>query len=1222
MNKEIASGGMGVVYEVEDRSTGELLALKRVRADAVLESHAISAFEREYQVLAGIEHPRIIRVFDYDIDETGPYYTMELLEGEDMRQAAPLPYRTACSLLRDVATSLSLLHARRLIHRDLSPANVRQTADGHCKLLDFGALSSFGTARTIVGTPPAVPPEAVAGEPLDQRADLYALGALAYFMLAGRHAYPAKEIEELPSLWKQPPAPLSEVGWDIPEELDELVLSLLSHDPLARPASAAEVIARLGVIGKLSPEKESDAELLAQSFLLSPRFVGRNLELAELEVRIADTVKGRGSAVLVSAAAGMGRTRLLEEVAVRGRIAGATVISVDASASRHARGTTRTLALRLLDALPDTAREAAKHHRTGLGTLGAEIEARLPSGTTLRPSFLELGADTGSSVEGWFVEVSRAKPLVITVDDVEEADAASLGLLAALARASATCPLLLVAAQRVGADAQAVTSLETLRGQCTHIQLGGLDEADVLELTRSLFGDAPNVGRLAEWLHGRTAGSPLFCMELARRLVEKQIIRYLAGMWILPTERPDAELPAGLGDALGLRLGLLSQNARTLAECLSLQRENPTLELCLEVLDEFDERDVLRLVDELARNGVLHAEETEYRFSSAALREALLVALDDDQRDACHRRLGEAFARLADNEPARRIDAGFHLMKGGHDVRGADMIAHVAADSVALRTLFANLHAAAQPIEDALVVYKRHRRSVLERAPLLSALAQAGYYEKRAWGERYGDEALDSVEDLSGLRLANRLRPWLGRALGLIAGIVVALVRFSFVPKRERYYSFRDLMVQLMGVVTTLTGAAAATFDVDRAARLAGVLEPFSFLPKRLTPVGIYEFCLGLQEIGRENQASATATFEKLLTRFENPKYYPTLPPDARLLYITGAHFARGAFAVFRSDGTPALESADALDSSGLKLYQMIASQLRFLYYMNRGELALAAAHRELVDLHAAQVGSAWQVETWEPAALIPVYTNALDVVGLARVADRLETRSKTTPSLKFYAHLARNASRLAGGGANEEYAKATLGLADQRSPRSFIGWATTYGFVAQGLSAAGQHAAAKEVCERALAQVTEADRAFVVLFIALDIQLAVAEAGLGQADAAFARLDRLLDRYAESEHPLALGLIHEARARIAWAQGRRDDYAHSLEQMDRWFRPTGTPGLIAKCERVAELSGAPAAARRAEGAQISSRVATLQRTGATSTSRTGADAMTVRTGPIKGAGD
>src|ERR1043165_2049568 len=120
---ELASGGTGIVYRAIDRTTGEARALKRLLPRVREDRTIVEAFEREYHVLAGIAPPRIIRVFDYGVDAEGPYYTMELLEGDDLRRVAPLPYPKVCQCLRDLAASLSLLHARRLIHRDLSPGN-------------------------------------------------------------------------------------------------------------------------------------------------------------------------------------------------------------------------------------------------------------------------------------------------------------------------------------------------------------------------------------------------------------------------------------------------------------------------------------------------------------------------------------------------------------------------------------------------------------------------------------------------------------------------------------------------------------------------------------------------------------------------------------------------------------------------------------------------------------------------------------------------------------------------------------------------------------------------------------------------------------------------------------------------------------------------------------------------------------------------------------------
>ena len=1112
VKEELASGGMGIVYRVLDRSTGEDRALKRLNREAVSQPFLVAAFEREYQVLAGLAHPRIIRVFDYGVDEIGAYYTMELLEGQDMRKAAPLPYREACALLRDVATSLALLHARRLIHRDLSPANVRMTPDGHCKLIDFGALASFGSSRLVVGTPPAIPPEALKGAPLDQRADLYGLGALAYWILTEHHAYPARQIEDLAEMWRVDAAPPSSIVGDIPKELDGLVLSLLSGDPLARPASAAEVVARLNSIAELMPEEGEEAERLAQSFLLNPRFVGRAALLEDLKERTESALQGRGSAVRIEASAGMGRTRLLEEIGIRAQIAGAAVLRVDASTSRDVNGAARVLAVRMLDAIPRAARECARHCRLAIAALGRDVDTRLSENTSIPlpapspaslppPPDSESDAAGSGTLEGWFAEVSQTKPLAIEVDNVDDADDASLGLLAALAKLAASHPILLVVSERERREPRMAPGLVTLRSDCTRVTCSPLSPAETLELLRSFFGSAPHVERLAEWLHGRTAGSPLHCVEILRHLVD-----------------PDG-----------------------------------------------------------------------YRFSSTALREAVLGGMDDHRLAYNHRRLGEAFASLAGpTEHELRIEAGWHLIKGGDPSQGADMIAEVTHDSATVRMLTANLHRVGEPIEAALEVYKRQRRSAYARVPLLTALAYTGYYEDRRWGDRYGDDALDACDDLCGLRAARDLRRFFGRWLGLVMGLALAFVRFKLSPAHDRKYPFRELIVQLFGAATTLTGMAASSLDAERARSVADILEVFSVLPQRLTPVGIYQFCRGLQEIGRERQTVASAAFETLLERLTDPRFYPTLTKDKRPLYVTGAHYARGSFAIMLANGRAALESADALDAAGLKLYAMIASQLRFLYYMNRGEFSKAATHHEQVELHAAHVGSAWQVETWEGASLIPLYTNLSDVEALTRVSVRIEELSRTVPSLKLYARVARLSLMLVVGDGEQAGPLLEAELEGQ-PPRSFIGWAAFHGLLARAYNERGLHVKAKTTCERALAHITDADREYVSLFLPVDIQMAIAEAALGQGHAGLARIDALLERFRQSDNPLVQGLLHEARAQIAWMGGCVEEYGLSLALVEHWLRRTGTPALIAKCERLAELRTGPASATSGQGAGPSS---------------------------------
>ena len=158
-----------------------------------------------------------------------------------------------------------------------------------------------------------------------------------------------------------------------------------------------------------------------------------------------------------------------------------------------------------------------------------------------------------------------------------------------------------------------------------------------------------------------------------------------------------------------------------------------------------------------------------------------------------------------------------------------------------------------------------------------------------------------------------------------------------------------------------------------------------------------------------------------LLTRFQDPRYYPSLPADARKFYVAGAHFVRGSFGILRADGRGALESADALDRMGLKLYSMIASQLRCLYYTMRGDFAKAVRPPRAgrAPRRAHRVGLAGR-DLGGRGALLLVYPQIGDVVGSARLAHRLERLGKTVPSLKRYAALARDGILLTRGDAGE----------------------------------------------------------------------------------------------------------------------------------------------------------------------------------------------------------
>jgi hypothetical protein len=838
------------------------------------------------------------------------------------------------------------------------------------------------------------------------------------------------------------------------------------------------------------------------------------------------------------------------------------------------------LVLDVLEALPDLARARAARYAALLSDLGLSLdESASPA-----PRMSQV-TQPDSDLVAFFAEIASEKPLLIQVDNIEHADDVSLGHLLALARSAAEHALVLIVTERIARGQAAAKGLEPLRAQCRTLMLKNLAAHEMLELARGVFGDAPNVERYSQWVHGQTAGSPLYYLELTRELITRDEIRQEGGMWILPATRPHMELAEGLEAALSLRIESLGAAARSLAQCLSLAREQPSLALCRAVMAGplEEQRDVLSLLDELAQRDVLYAEQQTYRFASAALRDALLQRLDKPAFREAHLRLGQAFLSFAKpDDYALRLEAGWHLIQGGSEETGADLIAGVFGSALVVRTLQANLVRVGVCAAEALRVYKRLRRDVVERVPLLGPLAYAGFFEDFALGERFGDEAMDALEQVSGMNLVRRLR-FLGRLPALGIGLACAAVSYYLLPKRKRRLSFYDVIVHLCSSAISLTIHAILCLDPDRAERTAAMIEPFSVLPRWMSPVGVHELCLAIQHVGREFQAKAFEIFDRLAARFANPRWYRELPEDTRIMCITGCHFGRGVFAIFRNDGRAALESADFLDASGLKLYAMVASQLRQLYHLNRGELADAQRHREEVELHAAQVGTAFQVDLWEPAALLPLYIALGDLVALKRTGHRIEHLAEQAPSLELYARLAKVALAISRGEPVEgDVAKIIQRDILERKPRSYIGWSTAVGTVARSFNQQGRYSEAREVCEIALTTIRDEDREYVTLFLEVELQAAYADAGMGNEKAAFDRIDGLLARFdrGNQSHPLTLVLLHETRARVAAQCNRQSDYEKSTRETERWSRQTGTPALIAKCERLTELRRKTASVR------------------------------------------
>lgn len=365
----IGRGASSDVYAVRDEHLGRALALKYLRpsSDRAADATRTMQLEREFFTLCELAHPSIIAVHDYSAGEH-TFYTMELLDGRDLAQLGVQPWREACAILRDIASSLAIVHSRRLLHRDISARNVCRTKDGRAKLIDFGALTPMGVVKQIVGTPPFVPPEALALQALDARADLYAFGALAYYLLTGEHAYRARTFEQLPDLWRSPITSLrarrgnpDAHAEEIPEALERLVLELLNLDRAARPASAAEVMERICGIAGLPLLEQPE---VTHAYLTTPTLIGRQEQLAEVRQALIALHRGRGAVLAIEGAAGSGRSRFLDACVLEAKLLGATVLRAepnDGGGSERGGtelGVVRALCEQLVRAVPELARRS------------------------------------------------------------------------------------------------------------------------------------------------------------------------------------------------------------------------------------------------------------------------------------------------------------------------------------------------------------------------------------------------------------------------------------------------------------------------------------------------------------------------------------------------------------------------------------------------------------------------------------------------------------------------------------------------------------------------------------------------------------------------------------------------------------------------------------------------------------------------------------------------
>lgn len=259
IGRELGRGSSSIVHEVVHTASGRRFAVKRPKR---VDADSTTRLRREARVLTMLDHPNVVRVFDFVADPPGPYLVLELLDGELVSErldaVGRMPIAEVAAILLPVVSAVGTAHALGILHRDLKLENLLLTRAGVLKVLDFGvaklgALSGPGHATSqltqkgaALGTPYAMAPEQAFGEDVDHRSDIWSIGVILYRCLSGRRPVEGRDMTQIMRILDSGAiAPLRAIAPDVPPDVAHVVSACLKRQPEARPASLHEVRAVL-----------------------------------------------------------------------------------------------------------------------------------------------------------------------------------------------------------------------------------------------------------------------------------------------------------------------------------------------------------------------------------------------------------------------------------------------------------------------------------------------------------------------------------------------------------------------------------------------------------------------------------------------------------------------------------------------------------------------------------------------------------------------------------------------------------------------------------------------------------------------------------------------------------------------------------------------------------------------------------------------------------------
>lgn len=687
IQEKLGSGGMGIVYKAYDKENDRDVAIKILSPLKNKEENR-SRLRREFRSLSNLEHPNIIKVYEYEIQSQNSYLVMEYLSGKNLiqwrKEQTHVETDKILDIIYQICSALEYIHSSGIIHRDLKPQNLMFVDETHekMKLMDFGLVhTSYDTqiithTGDMLGTPAYMSPEIISGKKADYRSDIYSLGIILYELLAGHLPFSGNLFSVIYKQTNEPPPPLPS-NLKIPKLLAKMLFKTLKKDPADRFQSVTEII---HILSELSPTQISEpsrkiprkADQIYQSNL-----TGRTDQLNKIHEILKKTMENP-QILFIFGNFGSGKSRLMNEAIANFRDMNIKFLKIklkkDETLAYNAISKITHKLIRLVFT------KKYENLKMTLKDYAGEIIKVAPQLTNyedfgdISPSQALGQAEDKlrlfESIRAFWVKCSREFAFAIIVDNLEFIDELSLEFLSYFIHNMNANPILLtflgIKRNFSSPLKDAINTWQAL-SNATTLSLKNLSKSDVKKMVQTMLYGVDVSENIIELIYRKTEGNPFFVTEVVKMIVEDGMIYQKNAKW-----RTDStnkfRIPATIRDVVINRLEALDAEARKTLKFAAVIGFEFSFDVLLEIVKK-DEDGLLDDIEELLRSELIkeipHSAYDRYKFNSSAVQEVLYSSHNRRRLKLLHEKIAHAIEKIYHHQLEEKTEIlAYHYYRG------------------------------------------------------------------------------------------------------------------------------------------------------------------------------------------------------------------------------------------------------------------------------------------------------------------------------------------------------------------------------------------------------------------------------------------------------------------------------------------------------------------------------------------------------------------------------